>query len=677
MLNSLSLRKKILLLIGGTISLLLIISAFFLVNHIAKLSRSSIEAEAASYLSNEKLNIESYFLRYGSVVETFVTNPHLVNWFSDWTEREGNHKAATGYNEVNQDFLRISGNDDNILSAFFASANTGEYFKENERTSNYNGAPYYAYKRPWWQTALGYNSLYVGPLSVDLTTGNVSAVVQQPVYNASGKLVGVGGVDLRLNNMADLIEKIQFHGEGYGFLLDSEQKVVHLSKATGHSLSIVDDEKTGKKKDDLSSLEQQMKDSTGFSTLNSLMKNNLSGTHTVTLKGKEYFVVFQRLQLDKPKLDWYLGLLVPQSYIQKPVEAAVWSTISAVMVILAIVIAMIFWATHLIAKPIIVLTNAMQDIASGDGDLTKRIEIESRDEVGQLAMHVNTFIEKLRVILLEAKDQSLKLDQASADLSRVSEETNQEIMQEKEQVDSVSTAVTEMAATVLEISRNAQAANTAAEQVQHLTNKATSLSTGAQQAMADLSEHIDNASEVVSGLAHESSNIGAVVDVINGIAEQTNLLALNAAIEAARAGEQGRGFAVVADEVRSLASRTQESTDDIRNMIVKLQQIANKASTMMQQGKEQAEHSHSQTKDVLKAFDEITYSVQLVQDQNHQIATATEEQTVVAEDINASLSLINNLVNNTSLHANDLSQEAQELSELASELSNTVSTFKL
>ena len=217
MLNSLSLRKKILLLIGGTISLLLIISAFFLVNHIEKLSRGAIEAEAASYLSNEKLNIESYFSRYGSVVETFVTSPHMVNWFSDWNEREGNHKASYGYGEVNQDFLRISGKDENILSAFFASANTGEYFKENERTSNYNGSPYYAYKRPWWQTALSYNPLYVGPLSVDLTTGNVSAVGQQPVYNDSGELVGVGGVDLRLNNMAELIEKIQFHGVGYGF----------------------------------------------------------------------------------------------------------------------------------------------------------------------------------------------------------------------------------------------------------------------------------------------------------------------------------------------------------------------------------------------------------------------------------------------------------------------------
>ena len=177
MLNNLSLRKKILLLIGGTISVLLIIASSFFVSHIADLSRQAIQREADSYLQSERLSMQGYFAKYGKVVQTFITNPHLVNWFDNWTERDQSLDNQPGYDSVNQDFVRISGNDDNILSAFFASATTGEYFKENERTTHYNGQPYYAYKRGWWQDALKINKLYVGPISVDLTTGNASAVV--------------------------------------------------------------------------------------------------------------------------------------------------------------------------------------------------------------------------------------------------------------------------------------------------------------------------------------------------------------------------------------------------------------------------------------------------------------------------------------------------------------------
>jgi methyl-accepting chemotaxis protein len=677
MLTNLSFRKKILFLIGGTITLLLIISAAYFVNHIANLSRSSIEEEASSYLATEKISIEGFFSQYGRVVETFVNNPHLVDWFENWKERGGEHTYTPGYNAINKDFIRVSATDENILSAFFASANTGAYFKEDERTTEYNGAPYYAYKRSWWQDALKHDGLYVGPLAIDLTTGNVSAVVQQTVYNQSRKLVGVGGVDLKLNNIAEMIERIQFNNVGYGFLLDEQQKVVHLSNRTNHQLSVVEDPSRGLKKDDLSALEKQFSDTKGFADLNLNMSQSKSGHATVTLNGETYFVVYQRLELDKPKIDWYLGLLIPESYINEPVTEAAWATTSSVLVILAIIMVMIYFATEMIVNPIMKLTNAMKDIASGEGDLTKRIEIDTKDEVGQLALHVNTFIEKLRSLLITTREQSVQLDIASAELSRVSDKTHQEILQEKDEVDNVSAAITEMAATIQEISRNAQEANDATDSVNDLTNEGVSLSNTAQEGMATLSDHIENASQVVSGLEQESNNIGSVVDVINGIAEQTNLLALNAAIEAARAGEQGRGFAVVADEVRSLASRTQESTDDIRNMISRLQQIALQATQMMEQGKDQVIRSTEQTEQVLRAFTDISTSVNLVQDQNHQIATATEQQTVVAEDINSNLNSINSLVNNTSEHANELSRESQNLRDLASGLNTTVNEFKL
>ncbi|KNC68242.1 methyl-accepting chemotaxis protein [Pseudoalteromonas ardens] len=676
MLENLSLRKKILFLIGGTISVLLVAASGYFVNHIAQLSREGIEREAESHLYAEKLSMESFFTRYGAIVETFVTNPHNVNWFDDYTQREKPLSADYGYQEVNQDFIRISASDENILSAFMASARTGEYFKENERTSNYSdGRPYYSYKRPWWQDALSHGGLYVGAVSVDINTGAVSAVVQQPVYNAQRELVAVGGVDLQINKISELVEQIQFDGQGYGFLLDHDYKVVHLSKRTGHKLSITDEGANGK--EGLEALERQFADTEGFTELNRAMRSEGAGATMVTLKGVDYYVVFNNVKLDKPILDWHLGLLIPVSLIEEPVNDAVMSTVTAVIIILAIIVAMILWATQMIAAPITTLTNTMRDIASGEGDLTRRIDINSQDEVGQLAHHMNTFIDKLRSMMLDTAAQAQQLSGAAAQLQDVSTNTNNEIQQEKEQVDSVSAAVTEMAATVTEISRNAHETNRAADLVQSMTNDGAARSGQAQEVMTQLAGHIGEAAKVVAGLEQETSNIGAVIDVINGIAEQTNLLALNAAIEAARAGEQGRGFAVVADEVRSLASRTQESTDDIRNMISRLQQIAQQASVMMQQGQERAEGSVGQTQEVLDALRNITESVSTVQDQSHQIATSTEEQTVVAEDINNSLNAINDLVNSTANHAHLLADEARDLNSLAKALNNTVNQFKL
>lgn len=675
MFKNLALRQKILFSIGLTIGILILVASYFLVSHIEKLSREAIEKEAFNYMATEQSRVESFFSQYGRVTETFINSPHMKVWFKNRLDRESDHSLQANYNEVNQDFVRVS-QDPNILSAFFASANTGEYFKENARTANYSdGRPYYANLRPWWQEALNIGQLFVGALSADINTGAVSAVVSSPVFDADGHLLGIGGVDLQLNRMADMIEAISFREQGFGFLLDSNLKVVHLSKKTGHRLVLIEEE--GKSKDGLEGLERDFPDTHGFAELNQVIAAKGDGYAQVTLKNVDYYVVFRNIKLDSPLVNWTVGLLLPAELINQPVKEAVGATTIAVVTMLLIILVVIFWASQVITKPLLELTHVMQNIASGEGDLTQRIKINAQDEVGQLAHHVNTFIDKLQQLLKATQKYAEQVNATASNFSRVSNGTNKEIQQERVQIDSVTVAVTEMAQTVVEISRNAQETNDAALEVQTLTATGTQLSNQTQQTMNGLAAHIGDASEVVASLERESGNIGSVIDVINGIAAQTNLLALNAAIESARAGEQGRGFAVVADEVRTLASRTQESTDDIRNMIAKLQQSAQQASAMMTGGREQVEANVRNTQQVLNTLNSINAAVCHVQGQSHQIATATEEQTQVADNVNSSLIAINDLVNNTSQNASLLSEEAQRLTEVAKALLNSVNQFKL
>jgi methyl-accepting chemotaxis protein len=319
----------------------------------------------------------------------------------------------------------------------------------------------------------------------------------------------------------------------------------------------------------------------------------------------------------------------------------------------------------------------MAEIAHGDGDLTKHLEVKSNDEIGALAIEFNTFTDKLRSLLKDTAANTKAVSDAADHLRDVSHATSKEINQERSQVDNVSTAVTQMAATVVEISKNAAQSSDAATKADELVQAGSEQVQDAMREIRALADAISQGVEVVGGLSKESDSIGAVVDVINSIAEQTNLLALNAAIEAARAGEQGRGFAVVADEVRSLASRTQESTTDIRKMVERLQAMSEQTNSVMQEGQSRSQSGVDKTEKVVETLKDITQSIGLVHEQSTHIALATEQQTEVAQDINKSLVAITGLSDKTSQHAEELAVEATQLSAVSGDLKELVGQFKI
>ncbi|WP_428623066.1 methyl-accepting chemotaxis protein [Sedimenticola sp.] len=320
------------------------------------------------------------------------------------------------------------------------------------------------------------------------------------------------------------------------------------------------------------------------------------------------------------------------------------------------------------------LTDTSQKMAGGD--LTVRCHHSSNDELGQIANAFNNICEKFRSVVKELGDTTIQLASAAEETSVITGETSARIQQQQSETEQVATAMTEMVATVQDVARNASEAEQSALQADTLTNNGRTVAEQALIATRDLAHEVEQAAVVIHALETDSNNIGGVLDVIRGIAEQTNLLALNAAIEAARAGEQGRGFAVVADEVRTLAGRTQESTQEIQAMIERLQQGAKEAVQAMQKGQTKAEHSLSQVEQADHALDEINQAVARIKDMNAQIATAAEQQGAVADDINRSIVSINDLSVQSAQGAEQTAVASTQQAQLAADLQAMAGQFR-
>ncbi|TOH83574.1 chemotaxis protein [Vibrio parahaemolyticus] len=469
------------------------------------------------------------------------------------------------------------------------------------------GPDYDPRQRPWFIAAKNKGDLVVTDPYVDASSKNVIISVGTPVKQNGQFLAGMF-YDLELTTLSDLVNQVNLFDAGYLFLVtDDGTTIAHpQSKYNGEKLN---------------------------SYLPQVDLNK--ATQHIEVDNNPYMVSLTHI----PSENWYVGAIIDETAAYSVVgELRNSAIIYSIIAVLASVIALTLLIRTLM-RPLDTLNTAIKDVASGKGDLTQRLETETDQEFSDLAKNFNTFMENLQQQIIESKsisDQILTGTQITAEGARDSAGAIQTQLQELEQL---ATAMHEMSVTATEVANNAQGAASAAKEADQATIEGSSVVSESTQTINMLSDSIDLAVEEVQVLESATANIETILKVINDIADQTNLLALNAAIEAARAGESGRGFAVVADEVRTLAQRTQESTTEIRSMIEQLQSGASSVASAMHQSKGSAVEAVEKADLANDALQRIRDAIQRISDMNLQIASAAEEQSLVAEEIN------NNTVN--------------------------------
>jgi methyl-accepting chemotaxis protein len=582
--------------------------------------------------------------------------------------------ALDGKDELFTDQDNLGSNDKGRFSIYWSQNSSGELSSEsnteedlNNTTPGISGAPYNA----WYSCPLQQKKVCLLEPYIDEADG-VKFLMTSIAFplEQGGKVIGVLGVDISLANLQELSTS------AHQSLFDGAGHVSIISPAgllAGHSR---DGGLLGEKLEKAFSAQHR--------EINSLVASN----RPEVLNHDNALQVLQPLLPIPESQPWGVLMEVPEKALLEPVtrleaemdEMGTRSTAVSLGLGLAagVVGILLIWLTALgVTRPILGVAAMLKDIASGEGDLTRRLEYAKQDELGELASWFNRFLDKLQPIIADVK-RSVQDARSTADQSAlIASQTSDGMQQQYREVDQVATAFQEMSATAQDVAHNAAQAAEAARTADQASHEGMSVIGKTTSTIELLANEMNVAMEEVEGLANSSEKIGSVLEVIRSIAEQTNLLALNAAIEAARAGEAGRGFAVVADEVRNLAKRTQDSVEEIRQVIEGLQKGTKEVVSTMHSSHRQAQDSVEQVEQAVAVLNRISQAVSVITDMNLQIASAAEEQSSVAEEINRNVASIRDVTESISAQADESAKISQGLNKLANHQQSLMDQFRV
>lgn len=503
----------------------------------------------------------------------------------------------------------------------------------------------------WYQNALKQPSkVFMDNPTVAAATG-ANVVSLGKALKLHGEQV-VLGADVEITDILNSMGKVILPGQGYMFIANAQGNVfVHQNtQLLNESL-----QKLGL---DVATIEKAVR--TGHDIF-------------VEVLGKESVIYASKI--DGTELTTVI--VVDYDSLVSPLFSAVWGQLLVTTIVVVICIILFNILCTILFRPLNNVSTALEQIANGSGDLTQRIEVESGDEVGKLAHNFNVFVGSLQQLIGHMREQSYQLTEQSELSTQRATRTVDEIHHQQQEITMVATAVTELASATQEIASHAERTAQAAQDSTHSTENGHTLVENTKGSINKLATELENARHVVGALERHGQEISTVLSTIQGIAEQTNLLALNAAIEAARAGEQGRGFAVVADEVRVLSQRTHSSTEEIKSTISVLQDTTSQAVSIMESSGELADLSVEDADKAALALSEINQAVTLISDMATQIATAAEEQTHVTSEITQNITSIKDVADQLVVGANQSSEGSDQVRIQAEQLSAKVATFKL
>lgn len=526
----------------------------------------------------------------------------------------------------------------------------GEMFRQDP---SLNKAGYDPRERGWYKEAKAAGKPTTTEPYVSVTMQTLVVTLTEPV-RVNGQFIGVAASNLALNKLIEDVLAIEVPGKGYAILVNQKGKIVaHPNK----DLIL-------KPTQDIAS---------GLSIAALQGAANDHHLLPMSIDGKDKLLMAQSID----NTDWMLVMVMDKAVLEQPLNQML---VTQTLIGLVILLVMALATSWFVARQLNELSNiaaALGDIAEGDGDLTRRLTVKSDDEVGMLADKFNKFVDRLHVMVKNVRDVSVALNEGANHAARAAGQRSERIRTQQDEITMVATAVTEMASATAEIAGNADNTAKNANQSVELGAQGYQQMQQSKHSIDQLAQELTGAVNIIGELEEHANEISTILSTIRAIAEQTNLLALNAAIEAARAGEQGRGFAVVADEVRVLSQRTHASTEEIQTKIAGLQKVTSNAVSVMTESHKLVETSVSDVNQTGESLQAISEAIQLISDMATQIASAAEEQSLVTADINGNTESVREVSDALASDAQDAVQQAKELHNLAQELDQEISRFRL